>query len=282
MVSEVGVGGEVGQGKAHEDESRKGQKVKGVRVTPRDLDMLEFINDMKFAGASLIFQRFFRKKGEGGANSVVVAKNRLNRLRLVGVLEGERNHAVNQTFYRVTKAGVELLDRFRPMREHPVALKRIDHHTFDHDRWVAEMRVALEKAFVLTSWISERQLKAEGSVLRGLPEEYHPDAVFVKPTGERVAFEFENAWKSKDRYQRKVNRFVDILKGDGQRIFDQVHYVCLKSGVAKSISGISRVYEPLILVSELEKFLGDHGVADQIVPAQKIENLASATAGGAK
>lgn len=245
-------------------------KSENVRLTSRDLDMLEFMNDMKFASVAEIHERFFLRKGEDRNKPSTAARNRLTSLIFGGFLKGERCGPMGQAFYIVTEKGHTALNNFKPMREHPAPMRGIDKSTFDHDYRVLLTRVFFERNNLLTSWISERQMICEKSLVEGLHEEYHPDAIMVLPDGKRVAYEFENAWKSKDRYQKKINKFLDVMNSDGRKSFDVVHYLCMKSGVANSLKTLTSAFEDQFIVHEGKEFFKHYMPNGEMPPSPQV------------
>lgn len=80
---------EVQYGRENENEKApvkgKAKFEKGkVRLTARDVGIIEFINDMKFASAKEIREKFFSGPANKSELSEVVAKNRLNLLKYGG------------------------------------------------------------------------------------------------------------------------------------------------------------------------------------------------------
>ena len=79
-----------------------------VRLTNRDIRILEFVNDMKFASAKEVREKFFSGPANKSDHSEVVAKNRLNLLKYGGYLQSEQSDIYRRAFFTVTPKGVSV------------------------------------------------------------------------------------------------------------------------------------------------------------------------------
>ncbi len=242
----------IGKARAEKNQYHKNSN---VRLTPRDLDMLEFINDMKFASVKEVHERFFIRKSDKLERPVFAAKNRLYALSTGGYLTTEKIGEPDITAFVVTQRGVLALSNFKPMRSHPKALGKIEMAVFHHDYAVLKARLFLEKHNFISSWMSERLMEAEAKVTGGLSTDYHPDAIYVLPTGERVAFEFERTSKNRDRYLKKINKFYDLIKESENPIFEKVQYVCVMPAIQKMITSLSEMYREHFQAEMVDEFI---------------------------
>jgi hypothetical protein len=225
-----------------------------VRLTSRDLDILEFINDMKFASVKEIHERFFVRRFDQENRPIFAARNRLYLLSAAGLLTTEKIADPDLTAFVVTQQGVAQLLNFKPMRTHPKPLGKVDLAVFQHDYAVLKARLFLEKHGTVSAWMSERLMEAELKITGGLATDYHPDAIYVLPNGERVAFEYERTQKNKDRYQKKVDKFYDLIKSSDAPAFHKVQYVCAATAIQKALSTMTEMYRELFQVELVEDF----------------------------
>ncbi|WP_415063741.1 hypothetical protein [Bdellovibrio sp.] len=106
-------------------------------------------------------------------------------------------------------------------------IEQIDVRTFDHDIQVMKSRLALEDSEKVYS----EYFQFKGS------RDSAPDGVNKSLNGKIIAFEYEIAQKSKQRYRDKVRRYVDCIRRreptDGPK-YDHVRIVCEKTSSTKS------------------------------------------------
>jgi uncharacterized membrane protein YdbT with pleckstrin-like domain len=92
--------------------------------------------------------------------------------------------------------------------------------------------------------LSERRLKQEWTAASGyrLSREYMPDAIFTNRAGGRVAFELELAPKTRERYAKKVSRFMEVMKSpDGA--FKRTLFVACSETVYQMLLSVTRPYQ---------------------------------------
>ena len=87
---------------------------------------------------------------------------------------------------------------------------------------------------------------------------FHAIFHYITPEGEKVAFELEIARKSKERYQTKIKRYIQVMSEPqvASSLFDSIHYVCEKEKILDLIKSEVALYRPLFkfsLESELIK-----------------------------
>lgn len=221
------------------------------RFTSRDLDILEFVLEMKFATIQDIHSKFFRFTRSGQeSSSLRWARERLAILVRTKMLEPLKE-VCHKTLYVLTQKGYLYLRNSRDQKNYCRPLLDVDGRTFDHDQRVIQSRIALESSGQIKEWISERQLSEIDEVKKYLPTEFRPDAIYINPQGQKVAFELEIARKSKDRYHQKVKRYIQVMtEGNAQsRIFESVHYVCEKQTVLDLVKSETQLYQPLFQFS---------------------------------
>lgn len=226
---------------------RKVYRPASFRFTSRDLDIMEFILEMKFATIVDIHKKFFRFTRTGQeSTSLRWARERLAILVKEKMIEPLRDVSY-KTLYVLTQKGYLFLRNSRDQKNYCRPLLDIDSRTFDHDQRVIAARIAIENSSQSMQWISERQLSEIEEVKKYLPTEFRPDAIYINSQGQKVAFELEITRKSKERYQQKIKRFINVMtkEGEGERIFDKVHYVCEKQTILELLKSEVQLYLPL-------------------------------------
>ena len=189
------------------------KRQKQIKLTNRDLEVLEFCLEMKFSDLKSIHQKFFFHLQSGNrSKSDWWARERLGILKRHGYLNSKRISFSGSSYYLATDLAHMALSSLRPSRSFVRPLAEIDVRTFEHDRRVIEARLVLESLGRANNWCSERRLKSESSLTSGLPRMYQPDAIYQNKLGELMAFELELSVKTKDRYEDKIRKYVDVIR----------------------------------------------------------------------
>lgn len=228
-----------------------------VVLTERDFEILEFIMDMKFAGVEEVFERFFKiTMSKESAKSTEWARKRLCQLEKANFLKSVRSFSESTRYYVTTFKAYYALTQFNPEKFVSKPSGGFDQRTFLHDRGVLRARLYLESLRLVNSWLSDRKLKSSTELVGGLSVQYIPDAIYVTPTGVRVAFELEIAVKAKSRYQDKIKKYVQLMRSTNvqHKVFDRIQFVCAKETVAKFLVKETRIYGELFEVVTIENF----------------------------
>jgi len=213
----------------------------GFRLTQREVALLEFVLDQKFASIDALYPRFY---AVGESDSTRYAAERLQLLRRHGFLEATRVYTSPKLFYLASPLARDVLQAQRPDRRLLDPISSIDFRTFEHDWRVTLCRVAREKSGHARDWVSERRLKAEWARYSGvLAREYCPDGIYTNRRGEQVAFELELAPKTRERMSRKVTKFLDAMRhGSASGPFQRALFVACSPQVQKQIEGLVAPY----------------------------------------
>jgi hypothetical protein len=230
-------------------------KIHGFRVTERDLDIIEFILEMKFSTIEDIHSKFFKIKKIGEQSSCL----RWARERIANLVKSEFLETVkdvcHRTLYIVTVKGFLFLKNSRFGKVYPRPLASVDGRTYDHDQLVIQIRTTMEEKGFASNWISERQLGEREEFRKYLPVEFRPDGIYEASNKKKVAFELEIARKAKDRYQQKVKKYIHIItESGGVALFDEVHFVCEKETVMNLIKDQTALFQAVFkftLLSEI-------------------------------
>lgn len=231
-------------------------KEKSVRWTSRDLDILEFLLEMKFSSLRDIHSRFFSITRDGGkSSSLRWTRERVGILMKHGFIKIV-SHICDMKLYLLTQKGYFFLKNSRTLKEYCLPLREVDRRTFEHDSLVIALRNELEYQAEVSGWISERQLSLDENIRRYLGKEFRPDGLYLSSDGIKTAFELEIARKAKDRYRQKLRRYIDVMTKESQdgKLFDQVHFVCTNKKVLNLIRSETQLYQQLFqfnLASEI-------------------------------
>lgn len=220
-----------------------------LRLTQREIELLEFVLDQKFVELHTLYLRFY--KGEGSKNSRY-AYRRLRLLTNHGFLRVKRIYTKPGNIYLATSLAHTVVQNQNPERTVSLPSAEVDLRTFEHDRRVTICRAVREKNLEVKEWLSERRLKQEWTKNNGynLSRQYMPDAIFTSRNGGRVAFELELAPKTRERYAKKVSKFLDIMTSH-EGPFKRALFVACSESVFQTLLTVTRPY-PEFLVSRYE------------------------------
>lgn len=229
-----------------------------IQLTNRDLDILEFCLEMKFANLEQLHQKFFSKTQSGErSKSDWWARERLSLLKRHEFLSSKRVSFCGEGYYLATELAHIALSNMRSERSFVRPLEGIDIRTFDHDRLVIDARLALEALGRAYKWRSERSLKHDSAVTSGLARMYQPDAIYWNKHGDPMAFELEITLKAQARYETKIRRYVDVMRqAEGaSEGFRGVLFVTTNQSVFDMLSRLTKRHEWKFKIEKLEHLL---------------------------
>ncbi|WP_413942745.1 replication-relaxation family protein [Bdellovibrio sp. HCB-162] len=238
-------------------ENGRVKKDRGVILTERDIEVIEFILDMKFSSVEDIFERFFKVTLAGEeARSNEWAIRRLQQLAKAGYLKGTFSFSERTKFYLATPKGYKAVSDAKPEAYVIKPSQVIDHRTFAHDRLVLESRIILENQRAASCWISDKKLRSSRELAGGLVHSNVPDGIFKTESGERVALELELSLKSRSQYITKVRKYVSMMRSENQavKVFDRVLYVCAKQATIDYLTKETKIYGSLFEVQSFNTF----------------------------
>ncbi len=137
---------------------RPTERLLPLRLTPREIDLLEFVLDQKFASLDALYVRFYQGVS---SKSSRYAYHRLQLLKKHGFLRAKRVYTEPGSVYLASPLAHSTVQSLRPDRTISWPTEEIDLRTFEHDRRVTLCRVAREKNREVKDWLSERRLKQE-------------------------------------------------------------------------------------------------------------------------
>ena len=225
---------------------RKRKKEVSFRLTSRDYEILSFLLDQKFASLEQLYFRFFdvrSKVTDALPNNLFVTRQRLSKLRKLGLLETTRVFSEAKSLYLLSPKGLQVLRNQRPHDAYANAVRDVDFRGYEHDTKVNDCRIAIERTGKVMKWISERKLRMQGfeSQFSGytLPEEIIPDGIFISSKGERVAFEIETTPRKKSRYEEKLYAFSDVMRGS-KPLLHMVIWVGATDRILSDLKSVTR------------------------------------------
>jgi len=226
-----------------------------MRITARDRDIFQFLLEQKFASLEAIYFRFFDRRRHAAdplPREFFVTRQRLGRLCKAGLLVTERVYTESKSLFRLALNGYHVLKQ--ASREVPYALpvKSVDFRSFDHDLRVTYCRVALERSRRAVQWISERQIRKNGLVLRGskLPTNVVPDGVFLTANNQWIAFELESSNRKASRFDQKALDYHHWLSSG---LVDHVLWVACDAAILQALKNASG-YFPKFTLATYDEF----------------------------
>jgi hypothetical protein len=190
------------------------------RLTDRDLEILGFLLDQKFASLEQLYFRHFDVRSSPSdpmPKGLHVTRQRLQILKRAGLISTERVFSESRSLYLMTPFGFQTFQSKRPSEAYAKPMATVDFRNFEHDTKVNDCRIALERTGKVMKWISERRVRIEGFESQfsfsELPETIVPDGVLVSSKGERIAFEIEASPREKRRFVQKREAYESVMRG---------------------------------------------------------------------
>jgi len=161
-----------------------------MEITERDMLILKMCLEQKFLLLRQIAKKFFPES----RNIYKVPARRVNLLMKQGYLKALKPRVGHETLYLSTPKGEKYV-RSIGFAVVLRAVKGVDLKTYEHDVWVTDVRIVMEKASF--RWTSERALK------KGARRGKVPDGMIMS-RGRRYSFlvEVERTLKNKRYYER--------------------------------------------------------------------------------
>lgn len=130
-----------------------------IQLTQRDLEIISFVCDMKFASLDDIYEKYFKKLKDGTlSKSTWWARQRLNELFKHKYLNRIYSFSERKAYYLGTLKGYLEIVKKCPFSLPTRPIENINFNTFDHDRLLLSIRLDMEKKNEITNWISDRTL----------------------------------------------------------------------------------------------------------------------------
>lgn len=230
------------------------------RLTDRDLEILGFLLDQKFASLEQLYFRHFDVRSSPSdpmPKGLHVTRQRLQILKRAGLISTERVFSESRSLYLMTPFGFQTFQSKRPSEAYAKPMATVDFRNFEHDTKVNDCRIALERTGKVMKWISERRVRIEGFESQfsfsELPETIVPDGVLVSSKGERIAFEIEASPREKRRFVQKREAYESVMRGTNP-LFHKVIWTASTqplTTVLKEVIGA----DPRFLLNSYDHFL---------------------------
>ncbi|MEN9917257.1 MAG: hypothetical protein RLY40_1189 [Pseudomonadota bacterium] len=202
-----------------------------MKLTSRDVTILQFINEFGFCEMPQINQRFDLRKPRN--------YQLINKLMRHGLLHHERIFYRRHGLFRLTQAG----SRFTSLPP----LHRVSLANYHHDLAVLTLYLKFRTFYPNAAWISERKLKHDKYKL-GVGQQGHlPDGILVFPDGKQVAIEVELSCKNKQRLETILKTYAV------QFSLEEVWYFCRQSMLPR-LQEAAKVM-PFVKIHSLSEFL---------------------------
>jgi predicted transcriptional regulator len=183
----------------------------GVKLTQRDVTILQFIHECGFCEMTHLDVRFGLKKSR---NYRII-----KRLLTAGLVVHERIFYKSHGVYRLSEKGAKLSDL-------PV-VKRIALATYEHELTLAQLHLKLMSVYPDAHWVSERRLRYLQSLAGSKKRVHVADGVLV--VGDKhIAIELELTLKNKYRFLRILKHYAANLE------YEEVWYFCADSVYEKA------------------------------------------------
>lgn len=236
----------------------KNKTFEKIKITSRDLEIIRFCLEMRFATFEQIYNRFFKNTYSGEVSQCDRwAKGRIYQLRQSGYLSQQKNHQTGQNLILPTLKGYILVKNLLYFEDLPRPLNHIDYRQFEHDKLLSDIRMYLEGASLIKRWVSERSLQAKPELIAAFGSESIADSLCIDNDGTAYFFELELSLKTKDRIKKKIRRYVHLLRSEKEIYpgLKSIHFVCAKASIFNAITNETKMYGTLFKVQMLNDFL---------------------------
>lgn len=225
----------------------------GIWVQKRDLEILRFCLEMKFADVESLNQVFFDAKSQ----DMFGARKRLQKLEAVGLLRSvSLLSGTAKKFYLTTPKGHRELLKVATSVVIPNPVSKISVVTFEHDLGVLKSRLELQRQGRASNWRSERLLKSQVEAATGrLKRDFMPDAIFTSKHGKVCAFEYENKPKSEKQLREKVFR-LNALMTEKDPVFEACLFIASTENLKSKIKKMTDLIPNKFVVQSRDELFG--------------------------
>ena len=234
----------------------KPERAPSIRLTPRDYLLFALLLEQGFLTLEAAYLALFDSRKspiDPFPRHLEVTRQRLRLLEKWKLISNYPAPMQSKGVYLLSRKGYQALCQKLPDRAFAPPPRVVDLGTFEHDKAITFIRIALEKSGKAFGWYPEHRIRFEGFTERrkSLPKGLIPDGLFLNSKGERIALEVEPARKARARYERKMRDYHYVMR-DG--LIQKVLYVTRRTDIAKEILDASRGNEN-ILIEHYDHFL---------------------------
>lgn len=225
----------------------------GIWVQKRDLEILRFCLEMKFADVESLNQVFF----DAESQDMFGARKRLQKLEAVGLLRSvSLLSGTAKKFYLTTPKGHRELLKVATSVVIPNPVSKLSVVTFEHDLGVLKSRLELQRQGRASNWRSERLLKSQVEAATGrLKRDFMPDAIFTSKHGKVCAFEYENKPKSEKQLREKVFR-LNALMTEKDPVFEACLFIASTENLKSKIKKMTDLIPNKFVVQSRDELFG--------------------------
>ncbi len=225
----------------------------GIWVQKRDLEILRFCLEMKFADVESLNQVFFDAKSQ----DMFAARKRIQKLEAVGFLRSvSLLSGTAKKFYLTTPKGHRELGKVSTSESIPNPVSKLSVVTFEHDLGVLKSRMELQKQGRASNWRSEKLLKSQAEAATGrLQRDFMPDGIFTSKHGKVCAFEYENKPKSENQLREKVFR-LNALMTEKDPVFEACLFIASTDNLKNKIKKMTDLIPNKFVVQSRDELFG--------------------------
>jgi hypothetical protein len=231
----------------------QGLTVRAMDLQKRDLEILQFLNEMGPATSQLVAAKFFNSIIASRTHTRLrIARRRLQLLRQSGFIQKDL-WQLRRPFYLTTQKGVQALCSHLNHCFHLSHLKNVPEDMV-HSLQVIWSRIALENMGLATEWRSERRIGLEDKKdqlrqLNKIQKVYIPDGVYVRSDGAKILFEYEHTQKSQARIKERSLILTNLVVSMKPH-YQGVHIVCANESILARYKPEIRIWDQKIQTFE--------------------------------
>ena len=233
------------------------KNIKGWRLQKRDFSILSFILEQKFASLEMIYFAYFDKRKaqtDPLPNNFWTTRQRLGKLRKMGLIKTEKVPSSSKGLYLLTKLGRSVLATHSG-RDSIREATKIDFSLYSHDFKVGMIRAFLINRKKVKAWYSEKILRATSIPVtkKGFRfnRELIPDAVFINSKDERVALELEVSRKGPQKIAAKIDLYEHFIE---RGLLDKVWLVYTRPSIGRIYRDVLRRHSEDFTLYRLDSY----------------------------
>ena len=228
-----------------------------IFLTSRDLAIISYVCEMKFASLEDLHFKFFKTLKNGNeSNSLWWARERLTALEKDGFIVRQYAFDERVSYFLGTLKGYKTLQLRSPESLAVRPVDKINHNTFNHDKMVIEVRNKLEAMGKVKQWHSDRKLFCFPELNTHVDKWNQPDGIFITPRGEVVALEVEISRKTTEHYREKIKTYVNIARKQevSPTSIKKILYVTGNAATYNAIKAEIKLYQQYFTLMTIEEF----------------------------
>lgn len=231
-----------------------------IFLTTRDLEIISYVCDMKFASLEDLHFKFFKTLKNGNtSNSLWWARERLTSLEKAELIMRKFSFDEKVSYYLGTPKGYKALQDRCPETIPSRPVDKINHNTFNHDKMVIEVRNKLEAMGKVKVWFSDRKLFMNADLNAFVDRYNQPDGIYINQSNERIAVEIEINKKDTAPFKEKVRTYVNICRAvDNPQSFKRILFVTGSEPTYRLVLAETKLYPQYFTVVSIEEFRKDY------------------------